>query len=304
VTLAAATLPDGSPVDLPGTAPYPAHTLQSLVEKRFGLPCGDPWLTGSGDRGHAYLDAAHQSWRDHPEYMDFLAMSSPIWDLKRAERDLYLHWLGELLNAPTVLDIGCGIGRLTQPFLDAGATVYGCDGDLDSLRRCAWHAAGRAGKLDLFWTSVFKLPEVEVDLALAVEVLCYVEDPVPVLRAIRDRIKPGGHLLLAMESRWGWALSPDAPTAGLDVALGAAGPLDLDDRFVHVLDGDQVDAMLEEAGFQVRKRIATHYFTTGPLEDLLPSNLSREQLLAYEARARAHPVWGPLNRIWTVLASR
>ncbi|MEZ4320069.1 MAG: class I SAM-dependent methyltransferase [Myxococcota bacterium] len=304
MTLAKATLPDGQPADLPGEAPFPAESLRALVDERFDLPCGDPWLQATGDRGHAYLDASRQAWLDHPEYMDFLAMDSPVWDLKRAERDLYLEALGDRMGAKTVLDVGCGIGRLTQPFLDEGATVYGCDGDLDSLRRCAWYAAGRAGRLDLFWTSVFALPDVKVDLILAVEVLCYVEDPVAVLRELRERLNPGGALLLAMEARWGWATSPDAPADGLDVALGEGGPLELDDRFVHVLEGEQVDAMLEEAGFTVESRLATHYFTTGPLEALLPVDLSRELLLEIEDRARRHPVWGPLNRIWTVIATR
>ncbi|MCB9673684.1 MAG: class I SAM-dependent methyltransferase [Alphaproteobacteria bacterium] len=304
MTLARATWPDGRPLDLPGAAPYDAEALRALMGKRFDLPCGDPWLLESGTAGHAYLDGARQAWLDHPEYMDFLAMDSPVWDLKRAERDLYLTALGDRMQAKTVLDVGCGIGRLTHPFLDAGATVYGCDGDLDSLRRCAWHAAGRAGRLDLFWTSVFALPDVQVDLAIACEVLCYVEDPVPVLEAIRARIKPGGALLLAMEARWGWATSPDAPSEGLDVALGLDGPLHIDgDRFVHVLEGEEVDEMLEDAGFTVESRLATHYFTTGPLEALLPTNLTREKLLALEEEARQHRIWGPLNRIWTVIAT-
>lgn len=304
MTLALATTPDGRRA-LSGDGPFRADSLGPLVDRRFDLPCGDPWLLEAGTRGHAYLQAAARSWRDHPEWMDFLDMNSPAWDLKRAERDLYLDVLGPLQDAPTVLDVGCGVGRMTQPFLDRGATVFGCDGDLESLRRCAWHAANRAGSLDLFWTSTHALPTVEVDFAMAVEVLCYVEDPGAVLAAMFDRIKPGGHILLTMEARWGWAISPDAPAGeGLDGALGDAGPLELSDRFVHVLERDEVASLLEGAGFSIETLLATHYFTTGPLEGLLPDDLSREQLADFEAKARHHPVWAPLNRIWTAVGRR
>ncbi len=310
MSLSDATLPGGAPANLPGEAPFPAETLRALVHERFDLPCGDPWLTGPSSEAHAYLDAAREGWREHPEYMDFLDLGSPVWDLKQAERDLYLALLDdidglEIGPETTILDVGCGIGRMTQPMLDRGATVYGCDGDLESLRRCAWHAAGRAGRLDLFWTSLAKLPDVQVDLAFAVEVLPYTPHPGAVLEAMRDRVKPGGHVFLAMEGRWGWATSPDAPMEGLEVALappGTPGPLAIDDRYVQILDENEMTALVRDAGLELQSLVRSHYFTTGPLEALLPDDLSMEQLLDFEARARVHPVWAPLNRIWVAVA--
>lgn len=305
LTLALATLPDGSPARLPGAAPFEGSDLLALHGVAFGLPCDDPWLRSGGSRAHTYLESARQAWRDHPEWMDFLDMESPAWDLKRASRDLYLHALGPLRSATRVLDVGCGIGRMTQPFLDEGATVIGCDGDLDSLRRCAWHAAGRPGRLDLRWTTPAALPDVSVELALAVEVLCYVDDPLAALREIRERVAPGGSLLLAMEARWGWAAANDAPADGVDVALGAPGPLYLPgDRFVHLLEADDVRALLDDAGFEPMSVTPTHYLPEGPLEDLLPADLTLERLLELEAGARAHPVWSPLNRVWTAIGRR
>lgn len=305
MTLARATLPGGQPLQLSGAAPFPADALLPLGGVAFTLPCDDPWLRAGGSRAHTYLESARQAWRDHPEWMDFLDPESPAWDIKRASRDLYLDALGPLRDARTVLDVGCGIGRLSMPFLDRGADVIGCDGDLDSLRRFAWHAGGRPGRVDLCWTTPNALPDVSVDLAVAVEVLCYVEDPGAALRAIRDRIRPGGALLLAMEARWGWAAAPDAPADGVEVALGAPGPLYLPgDRFVHVLEADEVRALVEGAGFTVETVRATHFLPEGPLEDLLPSDLTLETLLALEDRFRGHPVWGRLNRIWTVIARR
>ena len=144
MTLARAMFSDGSPVDLPGAAPYRAEDLEPLFQRRFVLPAGDGFVHGRGDAAHAYLDAAREAWRSEAEWMDFLDLDSPAYDLKMAERDLYLsHWNPFLGGAERILDVGCGIGRFTTEFLDRGATVWGVDADLESLVRCAWHAAYR-----------------------------------------------------------------------------------------------------------------------------------------------------------------
>jgi SAM-dependent methyltransferase len=235
--------------------------------------------------------------------MDFLDLGSPAWDIKRAARDLYLHALRPCVEGQlTVLDVGCGIGRLTQPLLDRGHTVIGVDGDLQSLQRCAWHAAGRAGALELHWSTPSSLPDVQVDLAVAVEVLCYLEDPAAALAAVVERVRPGGRVFLSMEARWGWAAAPDAPAGGLDVALGEGTLLDLPgDRYVHLFDREGMEALLTGAGLEVEVIRPSHYLPDGPLEDLLPTDLTQEVLLALEERFRDHPVWGPMNRIWTAI---
>lgn len=306
MSLSDAALSDGTPVAPGPVGPFECESLRPLMEVAFRLPCGDPWLQTRGTPAHTYLEAAGQAWRDHPEWMDFLDQQSPAWDIKRAARDVYLHWLEPFVKpGQEVLDVGCGIGRITQSLLDLGLTVYGADGDLQSLQRCAWHAAGRAGKLDLFWTTPDHLPDVQVDLAVSVEVLCYLEDPAAGLAAMVDRVRPGGRVFLTMEARWGWAASPDAPADGVDVALGEGNLLHLEgDRYVHLQDRESMVALLEGAGLEVELLEPTHYLTDGPLEDLLPSDLTQEVLIGLEAKFRAHPVWGPLNRIWTAVGRK
>jgi S-adenosylmethionine-dependent methyltransferase len=285
--------------------PIPCVDLVDLVEVPFDLPCGDPWLLDGGTAGHAYLEAAARGWDEHPEWMDYLDLASPINDLKRAERDLYLHWWRQWLGARRVLDVGCGIGRLTMPFLDRGATVIGMDGDLESLRRCAWHAAGRPGSLALHWTSTLALPQVEpVDVAIACEVLCYVPDIEQALAAIVARLRPGGTLLLAMEAPFGWATAEDAPEDSLDEALRGAGVIDKPgDRWVRTFDADELRALLTGAGLRVDLLEATHYVPDGPLERCLDPQLSLERLLEVEEACRRHRVWAPLHRIWTCAAT-
>jgi SAM-dependent methyltransferase len=293
------------PTGWPGT-PIACRELVEWVDEPIALPCEDPWLNEAGTPGHAYLEAARESWDNHAEWMDYLDLSSPIFDLKRAERDLYLHWWKPWLDAPRVLDVGCGIGRMTMPFLDRGATVIGVDGDLQSLHRCAWHAAGRPGSLDLHWSSVLALPNIEpVDVAVACEVLCYVPKIEAALRAIIERLKPGGTLLLAMEAPWGWATAEDAPAGSIEQALAGATVINLPgDRWVRTYDQVELRSLLERLGLVVQRCVPTHFIPDGPLERCMPENLSLEELLALEERCRQHPVWSPLHRIWTVAASK
>lgn len=293
------------PPGWPG-APLPCGQLVPWVDLPFRLPCGDPSLLEPGRPEHTYLSAAREGWQEHPEWMDFLALDSPVYHLKRASRDLYLHRWKRALSASRVLDVGCGIGRMTMPFLDRGATVIGVDGDLQSLHRCAWHAAGRPGALDLHWSTVHALPDLApVDVAVACEVLCYVPDIEPALRAIVDRVRPGGLLLLSMEAPWGWAAAEDSPANAMDQALAGSGVLDLPaERWVRTTTQDELRELLGGAGLQIEEVVPTHFGPDGPLERCLDDDLSLERLLAFERACERHPVWSPLHRIWTVTARK
>jgi 2-polyprenyl-6-hydroxyphenyl methylase/3-demethylubiquinone-9 3-methyltransferase len=293
----------GRPLALPGEPPYPAAALLPFVGKRLFLPCDDPWVRDTGDESHGYLDGARAGWVDHPEYMDFLDPGSPVFALKALERDLQLHHWARWLDAGTVLDVGCGIGRFTCALLDRGAVVHAIDPDLESLRRCAWHSAGRAGSLDLHWSSAHVLPRLEVDLAVAAEVLCYVPDAVGALRAIASRVRPGGTVLLSMEARWGWAASQDAPAASIHAALSGTGVVALPgDRWVKTYEADDVEELCAAAELEVVSLVASHWIPDGPLEDTAPADLDLPTLIALEDRCREHPVWGPLHRLWSCAA--
>jgi 2-polyprenyl-3-methyl-5-hydroxy-6-metoxy-1,4-benzoquinol methylase len=293
-------------VQLEGNAPYPASNLIDLIEVDFEIPCGDPWLAAPATPAHSYLNGAKEGWDQHPEWMDFLDECSPAHDLKDLERGIYEHWWRPWLGVESVMDIGCGIGRMTMPLLDRGLTVWGIDGDLNSLRRCAWHAAGRAGKLDLFWTSVHHLPDVgEVDVIIACEVYCYVPAIHKALTQATQRLRRGGALLISVEARWGWAASEDAPIDGIEEALAGSGILNRPgDRWVKTYTREELRQLLEGAGLRVEKIVGTHYLTDGPLERSLPESVELPYLLELEERCREHPVWAPLNRAWTAVAIR
>ena len=62
-------------------------------------------------------------WNEHPEWMEMLNPNSPVYDDKILERQLYA-FLGFLYYSLSgILDLGCGVGRMSQHFLDMGCEV-------------------------------------------------------------------------------------------------------------------------------------------------------------------------------------
>lgn len=307
MSLRDATAPLAAPPALPEGPPYPCAALLGWVGLDWVMPPGDLRLRRLDEgaeeptRPLANVAGNRAAWLDHPAHMDFLAEDSPVNALKRVERELYVHWWREHIRPGLrVLDLGGGIGRFTQMFLDLGCEVELVDPDIRSLRCALDHAAGRPGRLDLHWTTGEELPDLPpVDVVVAAEVLNYVEDPARVLANVRRVLKPGGVLLGSVEARWGWALSVDVPAATLpafweDGTVYVAG-----DRWVRTFDEPGVRALLR--GWDVERIIPTHYVVSGPFE-VAAGALGITDVLAAEERLRNHPVAGPLNRAWTWIA--
>lgn len=290
-----------------GPGPYPVAELRPLEGVGFSIEPDDAaFVRGRGGQERAYQALAADAWRDHPDHMDFLDPESPIHDLKQLERGLYLHgWAPALAEADVVLDVGCGVGRFAQWALERGKDVHGVDADLRSLQRLVWRAPSWGGRLDVHWSSVHQLPEVQADAVIACEVYCYVPDDRGALAHLATRLRPGGTLCLSVEARWGWATAEDVTPGTVGHALVGDGVVEGEDgSWVRTYEADDLVARLEEAGFDVEQVIPHHYVLDGPLERSAPPSLSLEVLLDLEEAAAAHPVWRPLNRIWSVIARR
>jgi SAM-dependent methyltransferase len=292
---------------LPPGPPYACSGLHACAGVEFMLPPADPRLRDLFDGGPeptpplANLAGAYVAWRDWPGHMDFLDPESEARVIKRLERALYLdRWARHIPPGSRVLDLGGGIGRFTTWLLDQGHDVELVDPDLRSLWRAVAHAVDRPGRLDVHWATGERLPELEpVDVIVAAEVLCYTEAPQRVLANLRRVLKPGGVLLMSVEARYGWAAAMDAPGGTLDAALGDGIVHVPGDRWVRTYTREQLAEEL--AGWAVEEIVATHYIPSGPFEDAA-GTLSVDALLATEARLRAHPVLGALNRAWMAVA--
>ena len=142
-----------------------------------------------------------------------------------------------------------------------------------------------------------------MDVALAVEVLCYVEDPAAVLRGIIETLRPGGVLLCSVEARWGWAMGADVYEGTIEAFLGDGVVHVPGDRWVRTFTGESLQALLEGAGFVVEDLHPSHYAFSGPFESCA-GPLDAEEALALEARLREHPVARSLNRAWMAVARK
>lgn len=292
---------------LPAGPPYACDALEAWAGLAFDMPPGDPRLRDLHAGGPeptpplANLVGAATAWAEWPEHMDFLAPDSPMYAQKRAERALYLaRWEPHVPPGCRVLDLGGGIGRFTTWCLDRGCSVELVDPDLRSLHAAVRHAAGRPGRLDVHWSTGERLPDIApVDVVIAAEVLCYVEDPRAVLAGLRERMCPGAPLLLSVEGRWGWAAAYDA-TAGTLAALLEDGVVHVPgDKWVHTYDEPALRALLRD--WTIEELVPTHYIPCGPFE-AAAGPLSVTEILALEERLRAHPTTAPWNRAWMVRA--
>jgi len=266
--------------------------LPALVE---GQPAPRPAFDNLVGATRAWADPELSSW------MDFLDPNAPNHAEKLLERALYLHHWGPWFpETGRVLDLGGGTGRFMAALLDRGLDVELVDPDLRSLWRAAQHAAGRPGRLDLHWSTGTHLPPLDpVDVVLATEVLCYVDDPAAVLTAARDLLKPDGVLLGSVEARWGWAAALDAPGGSLEALLTDGVVHAPGDRWVRTYDRDALAVLL--ADWHVELLLPTHYLTSGPFE-LAAGEQDLAGVLAWDARLRAHPVTAPWHRAWTIAA--
>ncbi|MGE3845191.1 MAG: class I SAM-dependent methyltransferase [Vicinamibacterales bacterium] len=124
----------------------------------------------------------------------------------RLEEELIL----ELIGPPAglrILDVGCGDAALAVTLAQRGAHVTGVDVDPSML------AAGRARAAsgvapDLMQGDIRAQPFADdsFDLALAVTVLCFVDDAAPAVREMTRVVRPGGRLVIGELGPWSlWA---------------------------------------------------------------------------------------------------
>jgi SAM-dependent methyltransferase len=124
----------------------------------------------------------------------------------RARRDILADYLTRYAALPTdarILEIGCGTGH-NLPMLAGFGNVEAIEID-PAARAIASERLGRA-------VSDAPLPELPgidrgaYDLIAVLDVVEHIEDDVAALRAMRDCLKPGGKILIAVPAhQWMWS---------------------------------------------------------------------------------------------------
>jgi SAM-dependent methyltransferase len=104
-----------------------------------------------------------------------------------------------------VVDIGSGTGRIVNMLLDAGAAHVTAVEPSEGFATLAENTAARSDRVRLVNRRGDDLPADirDLDWAVSIGVLHHVPEPVPVVRAMRATLRPGGRILVWLYGREG-----------------------------------------------------------------------------------------------------
>jgi SAM-dependent methyltransferase len=271
------------------------------------------------------LQGMAAAWKSHPNSMDFLSPSSPNFLWKALQTDIYFDALAEELSTSgdeslNILDAACGIGRMSVPLATAGHFVQGLDASRQSLEAAARHIERAAlevpevlDRVQLSWDDIATadLPTSSFDRVLALELLCYLNNPQVTAKRLAASLRPGGLLIASVEAWPGALLSwPERPTgaplARLIFDRNYAVPGDL---WVHPMEADELVAILSSVGLELLRLEPLHFFADGPLSDQveidkLGETTYGERLIELERGLRASPELHGLSRAWLAVARK
>lgn len=152
---------------------------------------------------------------DSEQSTGVLAASYAQWRSSRVGRitdELEQQLLFELLGSvadKTLLDVGCGDGRLASKLSRRGAAVTGLDADPMMIAAAHRRSEIEDTRLRLVEGLAERLPfdDESFDSALAVTVLCFVRNAERAIAEIARVLKPDGHLVIGELARWNlWAV--------------------------------------------------------------------------------------------------
>lgn len=225
-----------------------------------------------------------RAWNEYPLAMDFLDPRSSNFHYKALQTRLYRERLAPLFESTPqpkrILDAACGIGRLLIPLAEQGHQVVGVDACEPSLRAAQRHIKGATGDgripkdrtPTLHWDDVADLNclagQAPFDLVLALELLCYLDEPGRIASKLAQHLKPGGHLVVSVEA-WPGALlcdpeairEPEQLSRALEEGILAVP----EDRWLQAVDARELESILQCSGLDVLWIEGTHFLPDGPL---------------------------------------
>jgi len=158
---------------------------------------------------------------DPREAAHFGAMAADWWDPKGSSAMLHKlnpvrlhyvrqaidhHWLGDEssfhpLEGKRALDVGCGAGLLAEPLKRLGAAVTALDAAEENIAVARAHAERQGLSIDYRATPVEQLDASGFDLVTSMEVIEHVADPAAFVKALADKLAPGGLLIMSTPNR-------------------------------------------------------------------------------------------------------
>ena len=172
-------------------------------------------------------DEAYYAGRGADPTIDYIAEMGDPGTIRNLEWDGLRQVLGPLDRGLRVLDFGCGLGGLPRYLRAAG---WNADGYEDEGFARDWMTRNGLSVVE-------RLEPASYDVIFAIEVVEHLIDPLPVLRLLRESLRPGGRLVMTTGnlakarkplSEWTYASVPDVHVTfwtprSWDRALGLAG---------------------------------------------------------------------------------
>ncbi len=246
--------------------------------------------------------AYEREWAEYPEYNDFLDDESPVFHKKKYQMDVYEELLcGEfalLGRGAKVLDAGGGVGRAAARLAGRGCYVTLADASPSALT-AAWGklAAVGAGSYDLVWADAEDLSGAvaprSMDAALALETLCYLNDPEVALAGIAGTVRSGGWVAFSVENMAG-ALASDTRAAGLGNALSAAVRREITmegELHVKYFSVGRLERMSREAGLRDVRVVCCHHVADGPLGRVIGDERWSDPAFSRRAMSVERALW-------------
>ena len=118
---------------------------------------------------------------------------------RRLEARRLLNWCKDLPDDACVIDIGCGDGFHLELLKDFGVKTWQLEG-VDADERAASMAEKKNLKIHCGTLETLRLPKDFYDLALLIQTVEHVADPVQLIRDARSILKPGGRVVIVTDN--------------------------------------------------------------------------------------------------------
>jgi len=203
---------------------------------------------------------------DQNELDKFSALAHRWWDPTSEFKPLHainplrLDWIQKHIPiaGKKVLDVGCGGGILTEAMARAGASAKGVDLSEKALKVADLHSLESGVKVEYEYISAEDLALKEsgqYDVVTCMEMLEHVPEPLSIIKACSQLVKPGGRVFFSTLNR--------NPKSYLFAIIGAEYLLKLLPKGTHdykkFIKPSELGEYVREAGFEMNEIIGLSY---------------------------------------------
>ncbi len=203
---------------------------------------------------------------DQTEIEKFSALAHRWWDPTSEFKPLHainplrLDWIQKHaeISGKKVLDVGCGGGILTESMAKAGAQAKGIDLSEKAIKVADLHSLESGVAVQYEYISAENLAAKEAgqyDVVTCMEMLEHVPDPLSIIKACTQLVKPGGKVFFSTLNR--------NPKSYLLAIIGAEYILQMLPKGTHdykkFIKPSELGEFLREAGLEMNEIIGLSY---------------------------------------------